>query len=237
MKFLSLIACLTSSLFAQDTLKKELEDQSEAAAKKVPAEVRAQFGQGIEAVKKSGIEKSAKQVGDQAPDFTLTNAIGQEVTLSEALKDGPVVLTWYRGGWCPYCNLALAAMQGKLDEIRAEGANLIALTPELPDKSLTTTEKNKLDFKVLTDLNHEVAKKYGIVFQLTPEVEKLYKGFFDLTKFNGEKAGNKDLPLSATYIIGRDGVIKWAFLKADYRQRAEPSDIVDFLKKLKSGKN
>ncbi len=236
MKSFAILVCLCTSLFAQDALKDQLEAKSAGAAKVVPAEVRAEFAKGIAAVGKSGIEKSAKQVGEKAPDFTLKNPIGQEITLSEALKKGPVVLTWYRGGWCPYCNIALAAYQDKLTEIRAQGASFMALTPELPGKAMTTTEMHKLDFSVLTDLNHEVAKKYGLVFQLTPEVEKLYKGLFDLTKYNGEKAGDRDLPLSATYIIDQQGVIRWAFLNADYRQRAEPADIVTFLKKLKTKK-
>jgi peroxiredoxin len=236
MKSLITIACLTSSLLAQESLKEKLEARSAEAAKVVPAEVRTEYGKGIQAVEKSGIEKSAKQVGDKAPDFTLKNPSGHEVSLSEALKNGPVVLTWYRGGWCPYCNIALAAYQAKLPEMRAEGATFMALTPELPDKSLTTAEKHKLDFDVLSDLNHEVAKNYGLVFKLTPEVEKLYKGKFDLTKFNGEKAGDQDLPLAATYIIDQAGVIRWAFVKADYRQRAEPADVLAFLKKLKAEK-
>ncbi|MDA7537018.1 AhpC/TSA family protein [bacterium] len=163
----------------------------------------------------------------------MKNATGQEVTLADELKKGPVVLTWYRGGWCPYCNIALAAMQAKLPEIKAAGASLIALTPELPNKALTTTEKNKLEFQVLTDLNHGVAKNYGLLFKLTPEVEKLYGNFFDLEEFNGADATTDTLPLAATYIIGQDGTIQWAFVDADYRSRAEPADIVAFLKKKK----
>ena len=236
MKIIPLICFMTSPLLAQDLLKEQLKARSDQAAKQVPAEVRAEFAEGIKAVDESGIEKSAKKVDDKAPDFTLKDSLGLEVTLSKVLKKGPVVLTWYRGGWCPYCNIALAAYQEKLPEIRAAGANFIALTPELPDKSMTTTEKLKLEYQVLTDLNHKVAREYGLVFKLTPEVEKLYKNFFDLTKFNGKEAGDKELPLSATYIIDEKGVIRWAFVNADYRQRAEPADIVTFLKTLKAEK-
>ena len=176
-------------------------------------------------------------MGDKAPGFTLKDPIGQEVTLSEVLKKGPVVLTWYRGGWCPYCNIALAAYQEKLTEIRAAGASLVALTPELPEKSMITSESLKLDFNVLTNLNDEVARKYRLVCELTLGVEKLLKEFFDLTKFNGEAAGDKELSLSATYIIDEKGVIRWALVNADYRQRAEPADIAASLEKLKTEKN
>jgi len=223
---------LAPSLMAE-TLQEKLDARSGEAARKIDPEVRAEFAKGIEAVRQSGIVEKALKVGDKAPDFTLRNATGQEVTLSTLLQDGPVVLTWYRGGWCPYCNIALAAMQERLPEFRKHGAQLVALTPELPDKSLDTKKKNELGFEVLTDLNHGVARNYGIVFELTPEVRELYRRFFDLNEFNGADAGDGTLPLAATYVIDRGGVIRWAFLDADYRKRAEPGDIVEFLGKMK----
>ena len=216
------------------TLSDQLKAREAAGSGKVTPEVKAAFAEGIAAIDAAKIVEGAKQVGDAAPDFTLANATGEEVTLSESLKKGPVVLTWYRGGWCPYCNITLAAMQKALSAIQKEGATLLALTPELPDKSLTTQEKNGLEFEVLTDLNHEVAKQYQILFNLTPEVEVLYGKFFDLADYNGAKAGTDTLPLAATYIIGQDGIIRWAFLHHDYHMRAEPSDIVAFLKELKA---
>ncbi len=218
-------------LLSADTLAERLDARSAEAAENVPAAVRSEFAKGIEAVAESGIVARAKQVGDKAPDFTLRNASGEAVTLSKLLEEGPVVLSWYRGGWCPYCNIALAALQEQLPAIRDAGASLVALTPELPDKSLDTKQKNELGFEVLSDLNHQVAKDYGIVFKLTPKVAELYKGFFDLTDYNGKEAGDDSLPLAATYIIGTDGTIQWAFLDADYRKRAEPAEIVAFLKK------
>jgi len=123
-------------------------------------------------------------------------------------------------------------LQDVLPEIKAQGASLIALSPELPDKTLSTTEKNELQFEVLTDLNHRAAKDYKLIFKLTPEVEELYGKFFDLNKFNGEEAGTDELPLAATYIIGQEGKILYAFLHHDYRKRAEPSDLIDFLQDL-----
>lgn len=228
---LCILLVLSSAAFAEPTLQKQLDDRSAEAAKNGDPEVRAAYARGIVTVGESGILDRSKKVGDKAPDFTLKNASGEDVKLSTLLADGPVVLTWYRGGWCPYCNITLAALQQELPEIRAAGAQLVALTPELPDKSLTTTEKNHLEFDVLTDLNHKVAKEYGIAFDLTPEVRELYSKNFDLTEFNGKDAGNGTLPLAATYIIGKDGVIQWAFADADYRKRAEPDDIITFLKK------
>ena len=230
---MSLTTLLASvSLGAEPTLSERLISRETNSSKSTP-EVKAKYAEGIASVKEAKIVEGAKQVGDIAPDFTLKNAIGKEVTLSDELKKGPVVLTWYRGGWCPYCNIAMAAMQESLPEIKKAGASLIALTPELPDKTLTTIEKNKLEFEVLTDLNHQVAKEYDLLFKLTPDVEKLYGEKFDLADYNGTDAGTDTLPLVATYIIGQDGKIAWAFLHYDYHKRAEPADIVTFLKDMK----
>ncbi len=234
----SSIICANLNLKAQEaekklTLRERLQALEDGGSKKLTEEIKAEFGKGIQSIKGAKVVESAKQVGDNAPKFTLKNAIAREVSLTAELKKGPVVITWYRGGWCPYCNIAMAAMQEKLPEIKAAGASLIALTPELPDKSLTTVGKNKLEFEVLTDLNHKVADQYGLLFKLTPEVEKLYGKFFDLKEFNGKYAGTDTLPLAATYIIGQDGKINWAFLHHDYHMRAEPNDIVNFLKMQK----
>lgn len=232
---LSLFALLAlAPMLPADTLQEKLEARAEQSAREIDPAIRKEFAKGIDAVEESGIVARAIRVGDKAPDFTLKGPEGDEVTLSKLLEDGPVVLTWYRGGWCPYCNIALAAMQEKLPDLKKAGAQLVALTPELPDKSLDTKQKNELEFYVLTDLNHEVARRYGLVFKLTPEVRKLYKGFFDLNEFNGEKAGDEELPLAATYVIGTDGVVRWAFLDADYRKRAEPADVLAAVRKLGS---
>lgn len=230
-------ALFTVSAMAEETLDSQLQARQTEYATKMPQEVSAAFEEGIGAVAASGILETAKRVGDRAPDFTLENAAGKKVSLHELLAEGPVVLTWYRGGWCPYCNLSLAALQKELPEFQSAGARLVALTPELPDKALTTAEKNALKFEVLTDLNHEVAKAYGIVFKLTPQVRDLYKKFFDLTEFNGTAAGDDTLPLAATYIIDREGVIRYAFLNADYRKRAEPAELAAFVKTLSSKTN
>lgn len=228
--FFALLAL--APLVAGETLKEQLEARSAESAGKIDPAVRAEFAKGIEAVAESGILKDAIQVGDKAPDFTLKNAKGEQIMLSKMVGEGPVILTWYRGGWCPYCNIALAAMQEKLPDFKKAGARLVALTPELPDKSLDTRQKNELEFTVLTDLNHGVAREYGLVFELTPKVRELYRGFFDLNEFNGKAAGDGELPLAATYVIDRKGMVRWAFLDADYRQRAEPSDVLKAVRAL-----
>ncbi|MBD0777883.1 AhpC/TSA family protein [Maribacter sp. ANRC-HE7] len=186
---------------------------------------------GIDAVRKSGILDKAKQVGERAPDFVLNNALGKPVSLQDYLKKGKVVLTWYRGGWCPYCNMTLQRLQREVSGFKANGANLIALTPELPDKSLDTVEKHNLQFEVLSDVGNEIAKTYGIVFKLTDGVADMYDTSFGMRAYNGDDS--HELPLAATYIINEDGTIRYAFLDADYRNRAEPAELTRFLESNK----
>lgn len=172
----------------------------------------------------------ALKVGDKAPQFTLKNALGKKVKLSTLLKNGNVVLTWYRGGWCPYCNRALQSWQEVLPEIKAQGATFVALTPELPDYSLSTKEKHQLTFEILTDLNNEVASRYGLVFTLDENTAVRYEKGFGLSAYNGNHLNQ--LPMPATYIINQKGVIVYAFVNADYTQRANTEEVIKKLKEI-----
>tara|TARA_R110002096_G_scaffold28336_18_gene85973 strand:+ start:4200 stop:4865 length:666 start_codon:yes stop_codon:yes gene_type:complete len=214
----------------QRPLEIDLKGRKENFENTAPPEIMKSYTEGIEAVKKSNIVKSALQVGDTALDFTLPNALGKDVTLYEELKKGPVILMWYRGGWCPYCNVALHYMQESLPDFKKYGANLIAVSPELPDRSISTKEKHELDFEVLSDVDNVVAHQYKVVYTLTDEVADIYEGKFVLSSYNGNQKA--ELPLAATYVIDQNKIIKYAFLDADYRNRAEPSDLIEILKQL-----
>ncbi|MEM7549148.1 MAG: peroxiredoxin-like family protein [Bacteroidota bacterium] len=212
------------------TLSDQLEEYKAKFSERASEEVKEVYEQGIKELFESGILRDAKHKGEKAPEFELSNAKGKAVKLSEQYETGAVVLTWYRGGWCPYCNLSLKALQNALPKIKGLGANLIALTPETADKSLSTQEKNELEFEVLTDENNEVAKSYGLVFRVPDYVNKFYLNHFDLSEFNGNDS--QELPLAATYVINTKGEIVFEFLSADYRERAEPSDIIEALRGL-----
>jgi len=211
------------------TLKEQLDQRKTSFNQNADSKKKKVYKDGIEAVANSGILESALNIGDTAPNFTLTNALGNSVELYDLLKNDRIVLTWYRGGWCPYCNITLHQLQTELPNFEANNAKLLALTPELPDKSLSTAEKHNLELEVLSDVGNKVAKEYGIVFQLTPEVAEYYNNGFNLVKYNGNDSN--ELPLAATYIIDQNGTIIYAFLNADYRNRAEPTDIIEALKK------
>lgn len=215
----------------QGELDALLDVKRKASAKKFPKDKKQIFADGIADVKNSGILDKALNVGDKAPNFTLKNALNKEVWLYNELEKGPVILTWYRGGWCPYCNITLLKLQEKLPEFTKAGASLIALTPELPDKSLSTSEKNKLEFTVLSDVGNKVGKEFGVVFTLIPAVASMYEAGFGLSDYNGNNSN--ELPLAATYVIDKNGIIQYAFLDEDYKKRAEPAVIIEALNKLK----
>ncbi|GAB5535170.1 MAG: peroxiredoxin-like family protein [Rubricoccaceae bacterium] len=175
--------------------------------------------------------ESARTMGDEAPPFTLPNATGGEVELADHLADGPVVLTFYRGTWCPYCNTELRDLQAVLPEIEAAGASLIAISPQQPDSSLSMQEKNSLTFPVLSDAGNEVSRAYGLVFSVGEDVRDRYAASgIDLAVVNGTDAW--ELPVPATYVIDSNGVIRFAFVEADYTQRAAPRDILEALQSL-----
>jgi peroxiredoxin len=165
-------------------------------------------------------------VGDKAPDFTLPNATGNQFSLSELLKKGPVVLKFYRGEWCPICNLDLRAIQQQLSKIEALGASLLAISPQNPDSALTAKEKNELEFDVLSDANQEVIKAYNLQFDPGED----YHNRRDLTLLNGD--GSKFIPVPATFIIAQDFTIVGAHVEANYTERMSPEEVIEVLEKM-----
>ena len=214
----------------QGAMSKMLQAKSNESQQKFSDEKKKIYADGIESVAKSGVLENALNIGDKAVNFTLKNSTGKAVSLFDELKKGPVILTWYRGGWCPYCNINLRFLQERLPDFKAAGASLFALTPELPDKSLSTSEKHSLEFEVLSDIGNAVGRRYGLIYKLTDGVAEIYNKSFDMNAYNGDKSN--ELPLAATYVIDTDGIIKYAYLDADYKKRAEPDDIIEALNKL-----
>lgn len=202
--------------------------QDKASSQGVSKEKKDLMKKAIDDLRRSDILKKAIKKGDSAPQFILNDVHGKKVSLKELLKNGPIVLTFYRGVWCPICNKQLSSYQGILPKIRAAGAELVAVSPELPDSGIKTEEKNKITFTILTDSNNRVATNYGLVFKLNDKIKKLYKEYgIDLQQNQGNEEWQ--LPIPATYVIGRNGKIKWAFLDVDYKNRATTDDILKAL--------
>ncbi len=169
-------------------------------------------------------------VGEKAPDFDLPNAFGKSVKLSQYLKRGPVVLTFYRGAWCPYCNLELRALHDSLPHFRRYGAELIAVTPQKPDKSLEQVKKDKYPFEILSDLDSSVMKAYRLYFEVPEALSSVYQRNFglDLADYNGD--GRYVLPVPGTFVIDTEATVRAAYANVDYKKRMEPADIIAALK-------
>ena len=199
--------------------------------KSLPENARNLLRRSVQRVTESGIVDSAAGVGDRFPQFSLPNAGGEAVSSEELLAKGPLVVTFFRGGWCPYCNLELRAYQAILPEILQRGASVIAISPQLPDESLYTAAKANLGFEVLSDTGNSLAEHLGLVFELPPNLIALYRSMgADLERVNGNMRWT--LPLPATYVLAADGVIAEAFISADYTVRMEPAEVLAIIDNL-----
>jgi peroxiredoxin len=173
--------------------------------------------------------------GDEAPDFELPDALGRLVRLSERLSQGFVVLTFYRGEWCPFCNLQVRALQAALPTLEAHGASLLAVTPQMPDRSAAFAERERLTFDVLSDVKQTVIAAYGLQFEVTGDLKDLYQNELqtDVAAYNGN--GSWFLPVPATFVIDTSGIIRAACVESDYCKRMEPADILAAVAQLPIG--
>jgi peroxiredoxin len=219
---------VTTSLQGQlDALKAQL-------TQVLPPEAFAAISDDLAALIRSEIVAQALNEGAQAPDFALPDARGTTVRLAELLARGPVALVFYRGEWCPYCNLALRAYQAILPQIQQLGATLVAISPQTPDNSLTTVEKKGLTFPVLSDAGNRVARQYGLVFAIGEAARPAYAAIgADLPAFNGDASW--ELPMPGVFVIARDGTVRLAAVEADFTRRPEPDVILGALRNLANG--
>lgn len=222
--------CLTSAAADLPSLQERLDARKNDYAQHAPPETVALFERGVEEIRVAGITQHALTVGDEAPDFELPSARGEPVRLSDKLKAGPVVLLWYRGGWCPYCNLQLKAMQAALPAFQELGAAVLAVSPETTDHAARTAEKTSAAFDLLSDAENRMARQYGLVYTMNAEVAAKIGEFVHLAEYNGND--RNEFPLAAAYVLSKDGIIRFAFVDADYRRRAEPADLLEAVRKL-----
>ena len=186
---------------------------------------------GINELADNNVTINAKKEGENAPSFSLMNVYGDAIELSEVLERGHVVLSFYRGSWCPLCNLEINALQKILPEIKALGAQLITISPEKPDSSLEYVKEALLDFEVLSDTGNKVANAYGLQVDVFKPLRKAYLEWeLDVPSYNDTDSWG--IPIPATYIINRNGKIARAFVDVDYSKRMEPAEILAVLKGL-----
>jgi peroxiredoxin len=207
------------------------DEELDAITTSIPEAIGNRIVAGVAEINSSGVALGL-QVGDLAPDFTLLDALGKPVTLSELLTNGPVVLTFYRGEWCPYCNIQLRHLQQALPSFESFNATLVAVSPQAPDHALSLSEKYELGFPVLSDLDQAVIRAYKVQFTLSGDLEDLQVNVFQNDPSTQNADGSRSLPVPATFVIDRQGVIQAAFVSADWRMRVEPHDVEVVLKKL-----
>jgi len=213
----------------QESLTQSLQDFKTNFAKGAPKEVQALMQSALEELVASKTGEGVLKVGDQFPTFKLKNKDRNDKSFDELFGDQEhLIISFYRGGWCPYCNLELKALQDNLEAFKATGANLVAITSERPDHSSETANKNDLKFEVLTDEGSALSKKLGIAFELPDSIKPLYEKFgLDIVKHNGDYT----LQVPATLVVNKSGQILFSFLDVDYTKRLDPAEILNFLKK------
>ncbi len=197
----------------------------------IPEAIGTRIDRGVGEIDESGVAPGLG-VGDTAPNFTLPNALGQPITLADLLRQGPVVVTFYRGEWCPYCNVQLRGLEGALPRLRALGASLVAISPQAADHSLSLSEKHELSFPVLSDLDQDVIRAYRVQFTLAGDLEDLQVNVFQNDPAIQNANHTRSLPVPATFVLDRDGTVRAAFVSADWRYRPEPADIIAALEAL-----
>lgn len=202
-------------------LEKKLSERRESAKNRISPEILSKMLEATQSLKNSELEKEAFNIGDKIEDTILLNNLGDEVSIMDILGKQPAIISFYRGTWCPYCNLELSTYNELLKD--KNKIKMIAISPERPESSINV---ENLNFEVLSDIDNKFAKKLNLTFDITETIENIYDGFgINLEKSQGKKS--RILPIPATYIVDSSGVIVYAYIDADYTKRAEPKDVID----------
>ncbi|WP_246795056.1 peroxiredoxin-like family protein [Burkholderia perseverans] len=199
-----------------------------------PAHIHEPMHRATRELIESGAARQALKVGDTAPAFTLDDADGKPHASADLLAQGPLIVTFYRGVWCPYCNFDLQAIEAALPALENRGARLVAISPQTAPNSRRSQRDNKLSFPILSDPGNAVAAAFGIRFQLPDYLADLYKNVFknDLAVANGDPSWT--LPMPARFVIGQDGVIVYAEVNPDYTRRPDPEELLPVLDRIRS---
>ena len=200
------------------------------------AEIRAAYDEFLDRLDAGQVAAEACKPGDRMPSFLLPNAEGRLVESGELLARGPLVVTFFRGGWCPYCSATLEALEAVLLELSRTGRTLVAMTPETGGRALAMKQDRGLHYEVLVDVDLAIAMTFGIVFRTPPlYVELLRRRGIDLAERSGNPAWL--LPVPATFLVGQDGIVLRSWVNVDFTQRTEPTEILQALSQLQAFQN
>jgi len=211
------------------TLAEQLRDRRELAERYTPPDVVALYQRAIDELRASGILDHTLKAGDRAPEFSLPDENEKAITSAALLKRGPLVICFFRGRWCPYDVTQLEAMNQFLPQIQAAGASLVAISPQKAQQAFFMHDQHKLRFSLLCDGGNQVARQFGLVYRVPEFQQQVYqRSFVNLPFANGDNSW--ELPAPATYVTGSDGVIRFARVDVDYRERPEPTEILNVLR-------
>jgi len=211
------------------SLQEQLEELTSKLRALVPADRLATVDRAIEGLQHSGIASRALKQSEKAPAFELPDGDGRLWRSEDLLRSGPLVIVFYRGRWCAYCNTQLVALQGIHKQIAAVGASLVAISPQTQKHSYMTRDMHKLRFPLLSDAGNKVARQFGLVYRLSPELQAMYESIYTkLPGYNGDQSW--ELPLPATYVVQPDGITSYARVDADWRKRPEPEEMLKELR-------
>lgn len=233
LRFFIMFSLMLNAAHAQ-RLNDVLSMKKKTFTETMPKDVVEVYEQNVKDMKAMGIEKKALKVGDNIPEFKLSLG-GKEYSIRDVYERGPLVLKFYRGGWCGYCMAELKHYNKMNEDFKKAGAQILAISPDTQDISNQTRSKNGIAFDLLSDPGHAIAKQFGLVYDLDSKVaETLKKSGVDLAQYQGDDKA--DLSVPATYVVTKEGKIAFSYVDADYRKRAEPAVVLDAVKKLNQAK-
>lgn len=214
------------------TLQDQLDAVRAQELQKSPPHVRRIREEAFDHLVSTGVSDRILEAGDRAPDFELEDIRGDRLSLKDLCRSGPVILNFFRGGWCPFCSLELRAYQSIIESIEDVGAALVAISPETPEQLREAVAENEISFPVLSDRDNETARSYGLVYALPEALRQVYEGFgLDLPHRQGND--RFELPIPATYLVDTDQRIRRAYANLDQTRRAEPEDFLQGLREVR----
>jgi peroxiredoxin len=213
-----------------------LRDALDECWRQAPSDVRAAYDALVRDLAARDLISNALKAGNPLPSFELPNVEGKFISSENLAEDGPLVVSFFRGGWCPYCRSELRALQGALPDIEGLGATLVAITPDTGAALAAAKQANNLSYHVLSDVDFGVSLTFGLAFRVPDAIKDLYtRRGVDLGARHGNSLGTWLLPIPATYVVDRSGIIRHADLDVDFRRRMEPADIVRMLQTIDHG--
>ena len=215
------------------TLREELDERRMNMRRFVPPATQAINDRAVEEFRAGDLAGRALRAGDPAPGFVLPDVNGKPVSSAELLAEGPLIVTFVRGRWCPFDCATVEAWQEHLAEVRRHGASLVAISPMTSKQGDFMRDQHKLGYPLLSDAANKLAERFGVAYRVPEYQQELFKTvFINLPFINGDESWT--LPFPATFVIGQDGMIRHAFANVDYTVRAEPADVVAVVAELRS---